>query len=88
MRDTNYAREIASADIGGERLERILVKESGVEEIRFSWWKNGRFTPRPLDLPEPELLDLMRKAIANGVFTEAFLAGLETIVANRPKMEQ
>jgi hypothetical protein len=86
MRDTKYAREIASADIGGERIERIFVKESGEEEIRFSWWKDGRFAPRPLDLPERDLLDLMRQAMANGVFTDDFLDGLRDAIVNRKKV--
>ena len=60
-----------------------VVKESGQEEIRFSWWKDGRFAPRPLDLPEDELLALFRKAIKEGIFTEPFLNGLAEVIANR-----
>ena len=65
MRDTPYASEIARASIGFDaanerRIERIHVKEQGQDEIRFSWWKDGRMTPRPLDLSEKDLLTLLQ----------------------------
>ncbi len=80
MRDTSYATELAHADIGGHRIERLHVKHQGQEEIRFSWWKDGRMAMRPLDLPEHELLPLLRKAIENGVFTEGFLRELHSLL--------
>lgn len=76
-RDTKYATEIATAsDAIGQTIERIFVKEHKREEIRFSWWNNGKMVIRPLDLPEHELLPLFRKAIAGGVFSKSFLRGL------------
>jgi hypothetical protein len=65
MRDTSYATEIARASIGFDaanegRIERIHVKEQGQDEIRFSCWKDGRMTPRPLDLSENDLLTLLQ----------------------------
>jgi hypothetical protein len=82
MRETKYAREIVSTDtIGGGRIERIYVKENGQEEIRFSWWREARLIPRPLDLPETELLELMRDAIDKGVFTPTFVNGLRNLVS-------
>jgi hypothetical protein len=83
MRETKYAREIASVDIGGCRIERIYVKKHEQEEIRFSWWKDGRFAPRPLDLPENELLELMREAIKKGVFTPTFVDGIRALAEGR-----
>lgn len=77
MRDTDYATEIKSvSDPDGQTIERIFVKKFQRDEIRFSWWKDGRLAPRPLDLPESELLPLMREAIAKGVFSPEFLKGL------------
>jgi hypothetical protein len=35
--------------------------------------------PRPLDLPEDELLPLLRAACQAGVFSEAFLRGLRSL---------
>lgn len=81
MRDTPYARELKTAiDSNGQAIERILVKEHGQEEIRFSWWKDGKMMMRPLDLPEEELLSLLAKAITTGVFCEEFLRGLQGVL--------
>lgn len=85
MSDTKYARELRPHgtvkwhDAEG-RIERILVKESGQEEIRFSWWKNGKFVPRPLDLSEADLIELFRDAIANGVFNDDFKSQLRELL--------
>lgn len=80
MAETAYQRLIASAEIDDCRVERIFIKELGHEEIRFSWWPNGKMAPRPLDLPEPSLLDLIHKGIKNGVFTASFLDGLRDVL--------
>jgi hypothetical protein len=86
-RDTNYATEIAtvklpSGDTGSSwtAIERIFVKHLQQEEIRFSWWEGPRMMPRPLDLPERELLPLMREAIIAGVFSLEFLEGLRDVL--------
>lgn len=80
MRDTRYATEKATADIGGCRIERIFVKEQEQDEIRFSWWKDGAMMMRPLDLPEEQLLPLIVLAIRKGVFTEDFMQGLQAAI--------
>ncbi|HZZ22213.1 MAG TPA: hypothetical protein VFE60_06380 [Roseiarcus sp.] len=77
-RDTNYATELASAEINYCRIERLKIKESHQVEIRFAWWPEGRMANRPLDLPEHELLALFSKAIKNGVFSDSFLTGLHS----------
>lgn len=82
MRSTKYADEIASADEGGARIERLRIKSTGVDEIRFSWWKEGRFQPRPLDLPEDDLLRLLRKAIDEGVFSDGFVGNLRRMLGS------
>ena len=82
MRDTRYAREIRSAtDSVGQTIERLFIKEHKREEIRFSWWKDGRMVVRPLDLPEEELLPLMKDAVAKGVSSERFLRSLRSALA-------
>ncbi|SFL12520.1 hypothetical protein SAMN05192568_100172 [Methylobacterium pseudosasicola] len=80
MRSTRYADEIASADEGGARIERLRIRATGADEIRFSWWKDGRFQARPLDLPEDDLLRLLRKAIDEGVFSEVFVGNLRRML--------
>jgi hypothetical protein len=72
------ALELVSAslrlrDRSEARIERLYVKGENREEIRFSWWKDGKITPRPLDLPEAKLIQLIRKGIACGVLSDAFV---------------
>lgn len=66
-RDTPDATELDAAVIqDGDsevRIERLFVKASASEEIRFSWWRAGKMIPRPPDLPESQLLQLMKEAI-------------------------
>jgi hypothetical protein len=85
MRDTDYATEIVSAvlrfESGDEaRIERLLIKSSGKEEIRFSWWKDGRMMMRPLDLSEEDLMRLLVQGIREGVLCSKspFVAGQPT----------
>lgn len=84
LRDTSYAREIRSASVifrdGTEgRIELLFVKSSQQEEIRFSWWKEGRMILRPLDLPEDALLALLAEAVKRGVFSEGFIESLKSL---------
>ena len=37
-----------------------MVKETGVVEIRLSWWTRWKKDPRPADLPVADFLDLVR----------------------------
>ncbi len=62
-------------------IERIHVKQADQVEIRFSSWDGDRLLPRPLDLPEAELLPLIEAAIREGVFSETFTDGLRRLVA-------
>ena len=86
-RDTEYALEIATARLPSGKaddtvaLERLYVKEAAQYEIRFSWWKGKQMMNRPLDLPEDELLPLMREAIKKNVFSDGFLVGLKQLLA-------
>jgi hypothetical protein len=85
MRETKYARQLRQPgrvqwdDTEGQ-IERIPVNASLQEEIRFSWWKNGKLVPRPLDLSEDDLITLFRNAIANDVFTDRFRAELRELL--------
>jgi hypothetical protein len=76
MRDTEYARELASVAIGDNRIERLFVKSEDQEEIRFSWWPDGRMANRPLDIPEEQLVALLAKGISEGVLSPRFLPRL------------
>jgi hypothetical protein len=85
MRDTQYATELATGTIAFDavnegKIERILVKEYGQDEIRFSWWKDGRMMMRPLDLTEDDLLILVGNGIQAGVFTPEFRKKLKELL--------
>jgi hypothetical protein len=87
LRDTKYARELATAKLPSGStgnsyvaIERIFVKQMEQVEIRFSCWEGSRMMPRALDLPEDELLPLIRAAIREGVFSEAFMESLRGLV--------
>jgi|GraSoiStandDraft_38_1057308.scaffolds.fasta_scaffold968720_1 hypothetical protein len=87
-RDTRYATELCKASYlfasGSEgRIERLRFKEGpaeGKEGYRFSWWKDGRMIPRPLDATEDELLTLLNNALQEGVFTERFVKELRKLL--------
>lgn len=58
---------------GGEaRAERITIKKTAATAYRFSWWKDGRLAPRPLDLEPAELLKLIQVASEKDVFPVDF----------------
>lgn len=88
MRDTKYAREIATGcftyDNEEARIERLFVKALNQEEIRFSWWKNGKMAPRPLDLPEKDLLKLLESGFED-VFSMNFLISLKSSIEKHIK---
>ena len=88
LRDTRYARELVAAKLpsGPGRkslvaIERIHVKQADQVEIRFSSWEGTRMLPRPLDLPEEELLPLLEAALRGGVFSDTFTEGLRRVLA-------
>ena len=82
LRDTDYATELARGEYGDTRIERLRIKETKEEEIRFSWWPEGKMAMRPLDLPETELIELLRKGIENQVFSDHFIIELKTLIAD------
>ncbi|MGF6950096.1 hypothetical protein QF028_002601 [Neobacillus sp. B4I6] len=66
-------------------VEKIFIKDIKREEIRFAWYKeekNGsrRFIPRPLDLTEEELLELLKDGVNKGVFSKEFRENLKKIL--------
>ena len=87
MRDTHYATELVPParivfESGDEcRLERLLIKELNQEEIRMSWWKEGKIIPRPLDVSESTLTELIAQGIQRGVLSAQFLPKLIVMAA-------
>lgn len=86
MRKTKYATELAHVAVpdGSDeaRMELLRMRESGAEEIRLSWWREGRrMIPRPLDVPEPLLVELITRAAREGVLSPAAVAQLRSALA-------
>jgi hypothetical protein len=85
-RSTRYATELTPPGVvtfedGSEgRIELLHVKKQNQEEIRFSWWRDGRIIPRPLDLPEAKLLDLLKDGFEKGVLSPEFLNKLRAFL--------
>lgn len=72
--DTEHARELVPPAIvklsdgeGEARIERLRIKSTGAVQLRLSWWLNGAFIPRPLELAEEDFLKLVAEAIRRGV---------------------
>ncbi|MFB5762927.1 hypothetical protein [Paenibacillus medicaginis] len=66
-------------------IERINVKASGEDEIRFAYYKlnkndNERLILRPLDINENELLMLFADAVNKNVFSSDFQRKLKAIL--------
>jgi hypothetical protein len=86
VRETDYAVELCEPGVrqfpsGAEaRIEKLHIKETEEEEIRFSWWKNGNMVPRPLDLSEGDLIALFKDALSKDVFTPIFRLKLRSIL--------
>ena len=79
MKDTKYATELATAQLGEQdyaRIEKPSVKSTNQEELQFSWSNEGRLMMSPLDLPEDQLLDVLGEALNKDVFSDAFKLGL------------
>jgi hypothetical protein len=84
MIETKYMRQIEKVQgPSGETIERIFVKSYQREEIRFSWWPNGKFAPRPLDVTEEELLPILTGAIQKDIFSLDFLIKISSIIENK-----
>jgi hypothetical protein len=86
IKETRYAKvlaEAATADQDGHqaKAERLIIKKKGIEALRFSWWHQRRFMPRPLDMEESGWIELFREAIKEGVFTQEFIKNLKSILS-------
>lgn len=89
IKETKYCKVIRQAKIRENNIaygiEKIFVKNLNQEEIRFVYFKDTlrqeeQLVPRPLDLPEKDLLKLIEVAIKHNVFSKEFLSNLNEIV--------
>lgn len=66
-------------------VERIYVKVMEREEIRFGLYKENKnqietLIPRPVDVTEEELLQLISEGKSKGVFSKKFIEELKEII--------
>ncbi len=89
IKETRYCKILRQAKIRENNIaygiEKIFVKELNQEEIRFVYFKDTyrqeeQLVPRPLDLPEEDLLKLIDVAVKQNVFSKEFLNSLKEIV--------
>ncbi|MCM3316708.1 hypothetical protein M3603_08455 [Rummeliibacillus stabekisii] len=82
LKSTDYCDLLKQAKIEDGNsiyaIEKILVKEKGTKEIRFSYYKkdaDGKefFVPRPLDLEEEKLISLLSEGIKEEVISKDLL---------------
>ncbi|MEA5009683.1 hypothetical protein [Clostridium tyrobutyricum] len=95
MKDTKYCQIFSQGKISDQEytycIERIFVKSKDREEVRFSLYKDTivshqRYIPRSLDVTEEELIQLMKQAIDNSVFSKEFIKNLgELLNQKQPK---
>jgi hypothetical protein len=84
MKDTVRAKKptFVSIDLGSEecRVEKLLLKETGQEQIRLSVWSQGKMQQRPISLSEQDLTALLRAAIREGVLSQGFASDLQSVI--------
>ena len=85
IKDTKYCQILNQGKLADEEytycIEKIFIKAIKRDEIRFSLYKDtirseNRYIPRSLDVTEQQLLELMKKSIEEGVFSNDFIKGL------------
>lgn len=86
LKETNYCKIYSKVSIEDDEynscIERIEVKEKNREEIRFALYKDtirgsNRYVPRSLDVTELQLLELIKKAIQEKIFSNEFIEMLK-----------
>lgn len=88
IKETKYCKVLKQAKLRENNfvygIEKILVKELNQEEIRFVYFKNTIRMPeqlvaRPLDLPEEDLIKLIKISIKKNIFSEKFILDLKEV---------
>ena len=94
IKETNYCKIYNRVSIEDDDyyscIERIEVKSKQRDEIRFSLYKDtirgdNRYIPRSLDVTEIQLLDLLKLAIKEKVFSDEFIDMLKQELNNNKK---
>ena len=91
IKETRYCKVLKQAKIRENNvaygIEKIFVKDLNQEEIRFVYFKDTyrqeeQLVPRPLDLPEDDLIKLIELSIKQNEFSKEFVGKLKVILDN------
>ncbi|MBH6946640.1 hypothetical protein I6A93_02895 [Clostridioides difficile] len=91
IKETRYCKVLRQAKIRDKNvaygIEKIFVKDLNQEEIRFVYFKDTyrqeeQLVPRPLDLPEDDLIKLIELSIKQNVFSKEFVEKLKVTLGN------
>lgn len=89
INETKYCMVLKQAKIRDGNIaygiEKIFVKELNTEEIRFVYFKDTlrkeeQLIARPLDLPEDDLINLIKESIKKNVFSKEFIEKLKDLI--------
>lgn len=89
IKDTKYCQILSQGKLPDEEytycIEKIFIKAIKRNEIRFSLYKDTlrseqRYIPRSLYVTEQQLLQLIKEAIQEEVFSKDFVKGLAEIL--------
>ena len=91
--ETKYCKILKQAKIRENSevysIEKIFIKGLNQEEIRLAYYKDitrravfqeEAFIPRPVDLTEDKLLELISKGVSQNVFSKVFVSKLKSIL--------
>jgi len=89
IKHTKYCQILNQGKLADEEytycIEKIFIKAIKRDEIRFSLYKDTirseeRYIPRSLDGTEQQLLQLIKEAIQEAVFSKEFIKSLNEIL--------
>ena len=89
IKETKYCKVLKQAKLRDNNfvygIEKIIVKELNQEEIRFVYFKDTikmqeQLVARPLDLPEEDLIKLIKISIKKNVFSDQFILDLKEFI--------
>ncbi|MDD3223207.1 MAG: hypothetical protein PHX70_00595 [Clostridium sp.] len=92
IKDTKYCQILNQGKLPDDEytycIEKIFIKAMKRNEIRFSLYKDTimsqeRYVPRSLDVTEHQLLELMKKAIDEAVFSKEFIKKLAEVINSK-----
>ena len=80
VQNNSHGQKISHVEIEDARIERLWIKETCRQVIRFSCWPGGKMASKPLEVTEEQLLLLLKEAINEDLLTEDFVWELRSLL--------